>query len=126
MGAPRALLGDLGLLVPVDGAVGAGLDHLLVALGLLRVDDHQTVFALVDGAVGAFFMQGASSQCMQGMRQIGHLDDGVLAPLLAVDVHPAMAGPGLSHRVGREVVADELVLVGQEAVVAVVAAGRSR
>ena len=60
---------------------------------------------------------------LAGLGQVGDLRERVLPALLAFDVHPAVPVPGLRRRRGRELVADELVLVGQKAVVAVVAAG---
>ena len=63
---PVHFWGTLLLLVPVDGAVGAGLHDLRMTLGLLGVDDDQTVGPAVDGAGRRAFMQGASAQCWQG------------------------------------------------------------
>ena len=110
------------LFVPVDGAVGAGVDDLRVALGLLRVDHHDAVFAGVDGAVGAVDARRVLA-VLARHRQVGHVVAGVLAALAAQDVHPAMAVAGLGGRVAGPVVVDELVLVGHKAVVAVVALG---
>ena len=54
-------LRQLQLLVPPDVAVGAGVDQVLAALGLDRIDEHDAVVALLDRAA-AFAMQGALSQ----------------------------------------------------------------
>ena len=93
MGAAGALLGDLGFLVPVDDPVGAGLDDLFAAYCFDRVDDDQAVGTGVDGAVsgetgGLFAMQA-------GHGLVGNLYQGILAPLFAADVHPAVAVAGL-------------------------------
>ncbi len=61
MGVERPELRHLMLLVPPDVAVGAGVDEVLAALGLLRIDDDDAVVALLD-RVAALGMQGASSQ----------------------------------------------------------------
>ncbi len=94
-----------------------------MALGLLGIDDDQAVLAPVDRPCRRTVDAGSVVAVLARLGQVPGLDDGVLAPLLALDVHPAMAGPRLRHRVRWEVVAYELVLVGEEAVVAVVAAG---
>src|SRR5450756_1570426 len=121
VGAAGALLRQLLVLVPVDGVVGAARDDLLAALRLDRVYDHEAVVALVDGAVGGEARRLVAVHA--GHRQVGGLYDRVLAALLALDVHPAVAVPRLGRRVRRKLVVDELVLVGQEAIVAVVATG---
>ena len=100
---------------------GHEADDLLTALRLDRVDDDEAVGPLVHGAVVG--EAGGVVAVLAGLGQVGDLGERVLAALLALDVHPAVPVPGLRGGRGRKVVADELVLVGQKAVVAVVAAG---
>ena len=56
-----------------------------------------------------------------GKRHVGDVHHGILAALLPADVHPSVAIPGLTYGIGKKIVLDELVLVRQEAIVAVVA-----
>src|SRR4029077_3083360 len=51
MGVEGPGLRQLLFLVPPDVAVGAGLDDLLLALGLDRIDDNDAVLALLDRAL---------------------------------------------------------------------------
>ena len=118
-----AFLRQLKLLVPEDRAVGAGLRDLLLAGGLLRVDDHEAVLPAVDRAV---FRRGHAGGVPTVIAQPGdvvdaHLGDGALDVIR----HPAPELPrqGLGLGVGGPVVLRVLVLAGQLAVIAAGALG---
>jgi 3-oxoacid CoA-transferase subunit B len=103
------VLRQLQLLVPPDLAIGAGLDQLLLALRLDRIDEDDAVRALGDGAV----LGGLHAGCVVAMvahgRNVGDVDHRHLPAFLLQDVDPAMAVPRHRRRIARPVIADILV-----------------
>ena len=77
VGATGALLRDVEVLVEEEGVVGAG-EHALAAAGaLLRVDDDQAVFTLVDGALDRAGLQaGGVGAVLARHRHVVQLDLG--------------------------------------------------
>src|ERR1700683_4239251 len=75
-------LRQLLLLVPPDVAVGTGVDDLLLALGLDRVDDDDAVLALLDGALRRRLDAGCVVAVIAHGRNIGDVDHRDLPTLL--------------------------------------------
>ena len=92
MRASRALLRNVELFVPEDLAVGAGLDDLLLTLGLNGIDDHKAVVAAIDGAIFARSDAGSVFAVLARHGDVAHLNLGTLAALFLVDFHPELAG----------------------------------
>src|SRR5258705_1319834 len=111
------------LLVPPDVAVGAGVDQLLLPLGLERIDDHDAVGALGDGAVLGGLDAGRVVAVVAHGRHIGDVDHRRLAALLLQDVDPLVAVARHRRRIARPVVADIFVHGGEGAQLAVGALG---
>ena len=120
MGAHGALHGQLLLLVPEDGAVGAGLEHIPVALGLLRVDDDDAVGPLVDLIGVLAHALGVGALLADGV-DVVHLDLAAGAVLDLVELHQVAALAG-GRADGAVIVSGVLVLAGEEAGIAAVAA----
>src|SRR4029077_20987849 len=74
MGVKRPGLRQLLLLVPPDVAVGAGIDDLLLALGLDRIDDDDAVLALPDGALRCRLDAGRVVAVIAHGRNVGDVD----------------------------------------------------
>ena len=115
-------LRDLFVLVPVDGAVGTGIGDLLLPLRFHRIDQHDAVGALGDGAVLCRLHAGRVIAVVAHYRHEVRLDRRPTAALTALDVHPAMPAFRLRRGIAGELIADVLVLGRQEAVAAVIAA----
>ena len=111
----------LRLIVPPDGAVGAGAENVLPPLGLFGIDEDNAILSPVDGPIFCEARGIIAVHAWHG--QIDHVHHRVLPPFLALDIDPPVPMPRLSNRVRQKVVLAELVLAGQEAVVAVMTLG---
>jgi hypothetical protein len=121
MRAHGALLGDVGFFVPIDGAIGAGIDDFFAAFGFHRIDHDYAVFTLVHRAIGSH-TRGVRT-VLTRHREICHVVPRVLSTLTPMDIHPTMTVTRLGSSIAGPVIADILIFVGHKTVVAVVAQG---
>ena len=123
VGAAGALLRHVQSLVEVDGAVGAGVDQVTLAVSLDGVDQDQTVFTLVDLAVlGSLHTNGVLAVAA-GLVHVVHADLGHGALNGLGGLPPEVTGVGLGLSVGHPIVGNMLVLAGELAAVAAVTSG---
>ena len=105
--------------------VGAGVHAVAAAGALLRVDDDQAVFALVDGSLYRARLHAGSLVAVHAqVGPIGHLDLGHRAAHALVELHPELPDLGLRFSDGGPVVAAVLVFAGELAGIAAVADGQ--
>ena len=123
MGIESPGLRHLFFLVPPDGAVGAGLHQVALALGLHRIDQHDAVVALGDGAVLGLLHARRIVAVLAHPGQERHVDHWTGAALLAVDLDPFVAVLGHLFRVARKGVAHMFVMTGEYTQIAVGAVG---
>ena len=123
MGIEDPLLRKLQLFVPVDRAIGAGSDDLLLPLCLYRIDDNDAVGPLVDSAVAAGGDAGRIVAVIAHHGEVMHVGHRIFSALAAHDVDPLVSVQRLGRGVAGEVVSNVLVLGGQEAVAAILAFG---
>src|SRR5271166_4031854 len=114
-------LRDLMLLIPNDRPIGAGADDVLAAPGLHRIDNDDAVIAFADRVAGVA-NAGRVVAVIAHHRQIGGLHHRRAALHPAKDADRALADGRRRRRIAGEVVADMLVPLRDDAVVAVLAA----
>src|SRR5258708_536686 len=119
MGVEGPGLRQLLLLVPPDVAVRAGLDDLLLALGLDRIDDDDAVLALLDRALRRGLDAGRVVAVIAHGRNIGDVDHRDLPAFLLQDVDPLVAVPRHRRRIAGPVIADIFVHGGERAQIAI-------
>ena len=115
MGVEGPGLRQLQVLVPPDVAVGAGVDELFPALGLIRVDQHDAVLALPDRAGLVRFHAGRVVAMVAHRRSIGDVDHRQLPALLLQNVDPLVTMLRHRRRIAGPVIADIFVHGGERA-----------
>ena len=123
MGVERPGLRQLQLLVPPDLAVGAGVDELLLSLGLLRIDDDDAVAALLDRALRRRLHAWRIVAVIAHGRNVGDVDHRHLPALLLQNVYPLVAVLRHRRRIAGPFVADIFVHGGERAQIAIGALG---
>ena len=118
--AARALLGNLKLVVPEDGVVGASVHEFFFALCLFGVNNDQAVFALVN-CFGSNLHAGSIVAVLAALGNVGQLNLRHLAAHLFLNAGPELTGVGLGHCIGQPLVVNVLVFAGELAVAAAVA-----
>src|SRR5271166_1449405 len=114
-------LRDLMLLIPDDRPIGAGVDDVLAAPGLHRIDNDDAVIAFADRVAGVA-NAGRVVAVIAHHGQIGGLDHGRAALHATQDADWALADRGGRRRIAWEVVADVFVSLRDDAVIAILAA----
>ena len=119
MRAPGAFLRQVEVVVEVDHVVRAAVHAHAAAGALVRVDDHQAVFTLVERALdGAGRDAGRLVAVLAEQREIVHLHLRHGPADVLDQMHPELPGVGLRLGDRRPVVADVLVLADELARVA--------
>jgi len=118
MGTATAFLGDVEVFIEIDLAPGTGIHTGFTTGAFHRVNDHQAVLSLVDGALdGTVFQTGGIITMHAGNGQIMHLDLGDSAPDELMQFEPELAGIRLGFGIGSPVVGDMLILTSDLTVV---------
>ena len=119
----RPGLRDLLFLVPVDRAIGTGVDDLPLTLRFDGIDDDDAVGPLGDRVVLRRFHARRIVAVIAHDRRVGDVDHGRLAPLPLQDLDPLVAVERHLGGDARMVVAGVLIDGGEVAVAAILALG---
>jgi len=95
MSAHSALLRKLKLFIPGDNPIWASGDYLFLTFCLHRINDHDAIRSLVDGAIFRRFYAWRVAAVLAGNRQIGNINEGILSAFFGLDVNPLLLVRGL-------------------------------
>jgi hypothetical protein len=122
MGAAGAFLGQVQIVIEVNGFVRAGVDAALAAGALNRINDYQPIFSLIDRTINFAGRHAGGIRTMIAEEWIiGYLDSGYLPSNGLGQLQPELAGIRLRFSIRGPVIGDMLILAGDLAVVAAIA-----
>jgi hypothetical protein len=105
MSAAGAFLSKVKVLIKIDNVIGAGINAILTAGALLRINNNQPIRASVYASVNGTcrYTRGIITM-LAGHKQVGHLHLRTIAPDILVHLAPELAGVGLGFGIGHPVV----------------------
>jgi hypothetical protein len=118
VGAERALLGNIFLLVPEDDAMRARGEDPPLSNRFFGIDDHNAIGPLIDRLVGRSLGARGIITMHTGFRDERDLDFWIFSPFPFDDLHPEMVLERLSQGNRWKVVSVVFIPTGQKTVVA--------
>jgi hypothetical protein len=121
MGATRAFLGQVKIIIEVNGIVWTGIHAVLAARAFDGVNDDQSIFPLVNGVYFTGRYAGSIIAMLAHQGGVSYLDPGYLTPDFFIQFQPELSDFGLGPGIRSPIIGHVLVFTGDLAVITTIA-----
>jgi hypothetical protein len=121
MRAARAFLGQVQIIVEVNGIVRTGIHAVLTARAFDRINDDQSILSLVNGVYFTGRHTGSIIAMLAHQGGVSYLDPGYLTPDFFIQFQPELSDFGLGLGIRSPIIGHMLVFTGDLAVITTIA-----